>query len=119
LLAIITAIINFNIGICFKNAFFVDETTLSTQTIEVIKSNKEETINIEEIKKIIDQKVNENEEFQNKTRKIIFDELEKSPPQTSFKKEEAIKLVEKASKDIFTTNIRRTDHFKFKFKLFG
>jgi len=119
LLAIVTAIINFNIGVCFKDAFFVNEKTLSTQTIEVINKDTGDTIDIDRIERIIEEKVNENEASQKKVKDKILKELKGKTSRTSFKKEEAIKLVEEASKDIFTTNILRTDDFKFKFNLFG
>jgi ABC-type multidrug transport system fused ATPase/permease subunit len=119
LLAIITAIINFNIGICFKNAFFVDEKTLSTEAIEAINKSKKEKIDIDEIKAIINQKVDESKDSQNKVREKIFDGLRERSSQKTFKKEEAVKLVEESSKDIFTTSVRRTNNFKFRFNLFG
>ena len=119
LLAIVTAIINFNIGICFKNAFFVDEKTLSTETIKAINKDKEETIDLAEIKRIVNEKADESEDLQKKVKENILTELKNKPSLTSFKKEEAIELIEEASKDIFTTNIRRKDDFKFKFNFFG
>lgn len=122
LLAIVTAIINFNIGICFKNAFFVDEKTLSTETIKAINKinkDKEETIDLAEIKRIVIKKADESEDSQKKVKENILAELAKKTSLTSFKKAEAIELIEEASKDVFTTNILRKDDFKFKFNLFG
>ena len=119
LLAVITAIINFNIGVCFKNTFFVDEKTLSTQTIEAIKEDKGNTIDIDRVKRIIKKKANKNEASQKEFKKKFLKELKKKTSQTSFKKEEAIELIEEASKDTFTTNILRKYDFKFKFNLFG
>jgi len=51
LLAVIAAINNFNIRVCFKDAFFVDEKTLNTQTIEIINKDKEDTIDTDKIKR--------------------------------------------------------------------
>ena len=103
----------------FKDAFFVNEKTLSTQTIEVIKDTGGDTIDIDEIKRIIEKKADESKDLQKEVKEKILKELEGKTSQTSFKKEEAIELIEEASKDIFTTNILRTNDFKFKFNLFG
>ena len=122
LLAVITAIINFNIGIAFKDAFFTDEKTLSTETIENIKKkvkNDEETIEIEEIKKIIDEQFKKNDKSTREVKDEIIKKLDEKTNQKSLKKKEAIELVEEVSKGIFTTNIFRADGFKFKFNLFG
>ena len=122
LLAVITAIINFNIGVSFKNAFFVDEKTLSNEIIEDIKKevNDKEKIETERIKEIAENKATTNAELQTEVKKKILAELEKKKNnnQKFLKREEAINLIKEASKDTQTT-IFRTENFKFKFNLFG
>lgn len=123
LLAVITAIINFNIGVSFKNAFFVDEKTLSNEIIEDIKKEKTNDKGEIEIKKIEDiakNKATTNAKLQTKVKEEILAELKKkgNNNQNFLKREEAIKLIKEASKDNLTT-IFRMDNFKFKFNLFG
>src|SRR2546429_5004985 len=62
LLAVLTAIINFNIGVGFKDAFITEERTLSQRTINEIEKNykkNEDKIQTTEIKKILNEQLNE------------------------------------------------------------
>lgn len=78
LLAIITALVNFNIGINARNFITIKEKTLSEQVIEEIeKEGGEEKKDIEkkQIRKILEKKVNENDEQQKKLKERIAEQV--------------------------------------------
>lgn len=126
LLAVITAIINFNIGVSFKDAFLTDEKTLSAQTIEIInqevkeKEGKEGEISTKRIQEIVDKQTDQNVSLQRTVQSKIVKKLKEkdSNQQKTLKKKEATELIKEASKDNYDT-IFKTNGFKFKFNFFG
>nr|CAG8454511.1 11756_t:CDS:2 [Entrophospora candida] len=114
---VITAVINFNIGINFKDAFITEERTLTNKVIaELERRNKGEEIKAEEIKEILEKKYNSVSEQQTKVKNGIESELANK---RSLKKEAAIDLVKEAGKDTKNRTIFTKKDFKFEFNLFA
>ena len=117
LLAVIVAIINFNIGINFKDAFITEEKTLTTKVITKLESRKEgEKIEAEEIKKILEDKYSRVSDQQ----KNVKDNIEAGlKGKESLDKKAAIDLVKEAGKNPKNKTIFTKKDFKFEFNLFG
>jgi hypothetical protein len=116
-LAVIVAIVNFNIGVNFKDAFITEERTLTKKVISILERKKEgEEIEAEEIKEILDKKYKKTSEQQTKVKNSIENELINKG---SLKKKEAIDLVKEAGKDPKNKTIFAKKDFKFEINLFG
>jgi hypothetical protein len=116
-LAVMVAIINFNIGVNFKDAFIEEERTLTKKVIATLeRKEKDEEIKVEEIKKILEEECSRVSEQQTKVKNSIENKLTN---QENLKKAEAIKLVEEAGKDPQNRTIFAKKDFKFKFNLLG
>src|SRR3954454_19486819 len=76
LLAVIVAVINFNIGINFKDAFITEERTLTKKVIAVLERKQEgEKIESAEIKKILNHKYKKTSDQQIKVKNNIETKL--------------------------------------------
>ncbi|RHZ35190.1 hypothetical protein [endosymbiont GvMRE of Glomus versiforme] len=78
LLAIITAVVNFNIGVNIKHALFSKEKTLSEHVIKEIENEegeKNEEIEKKKIREILEKKATENNEQQKKVKEKIKDKI--------------------------------------------
>ncbi len=125
LLAVITAIINFNIGVNFKNAFVAKDRNIATQIIKEIKQEgdkKEKEVKKERIKEIIEKKFSDNfsDEKQKKLKEVkakIVKEISNEGKGNKIEKEKAKEIIEKNSTDSLT--VRGKKDFKFKFIFFG
>jgi hypothetical protein len=116
-LAVIVSVINFNIGVNFKDAFITEERNLTKKVIaELEKKDEKKEIKVDEIKSILDKKYSRVSEQQTNVKNSIEKELAKKE---SLKKEEAIKLVKEAGKDPKNKTIFTKKDFKFEFNLFG
>ncbi|CAI2161756.1 1316_t:CDS:2 [Funneliformis geosporum] len=111
------AVINFNIGVNFKDAFITEERTLTKKVIGVLESKgKDEKIDPEEIKSILNKKYNSVSEQQTKVKDSIEEGLK---GKNSLAKKEAIDLIKEAGKDSKNKTIFHKKDFKFEFNLFG
>lgn len=115
-LAVIVAIVNFNIGVNFKDAFITDERNLTKKVVAELEKKAEKEIKVDEIRSILDRKYSRISEQQEKVKNSIEKEL---ASKESLKKEEAIKLVKEAGKDPKNKTIFTKKDFKFEFNLFG
>ena len=115
-LAIIVAVINFNIGVNFKDAFITEERNLTKKVIAELEKKDEKEIKVDEIKSILEKKYSRISEQQTKVKNSIENELAKKE---SLKKEDAINLVKEAGKDPKNKTIFTKKDFKFEFNLFG
>ena len=97
LLAVITALINFNIAVNLRGVLLSKEKTLSGEVIKAVekeKGDKEENIKKEKVREILKQKADETNEEQKKVKKEIEEKIEGNG---SLKKKEVKKIIEKAS----------------------
>jgi ABC-type multidrug transport system fused ATPase/permease subunit len=117
LLAIITALVNFNIGLNFRNFLTIKEKTLSEQVIKEIEKEggeKETEIEKKRIREILEKKVDESDKKQKKVKEKITEQAE---GEGSLKKKEIKELIENARvgwRTVFTD-----DNFEFEFNFFG
>jgi flagellar hook-basal body complex protein FliE len=96
LLAIITALVNFNIGLNFRNFLTIKEKTLSEQVIKEIEKEggeKETEIEKKRIREILEKKVDESDKKQKKVKEKITEQAE---GEGSLKKKEIKELIENA-----------------------
>src|SRR6185436_1288172 len=99
LLAIITAVVNFNIGVNLKHALFSKEKTLSEHVIKEIENEggkEKKEIENKRIREILEKKATENNEQQKKVKEKIKEKIKEDG---SLAKKEAKKIVEDASID--------------------
>ena len=117
LLAVITAVINFNISFNAKNLFIHKEKTLSEQVIKKVEKEggeKEEEIKKNKVREILEKETDEKNEKQKKIKKDI---TEKVAGKGSLKKKEVKKMIEKAS--IEGRRVYDQNDFEFEFNFFG
>ncbi|MCE8163629.1 MAG: ATP-binding cassette domain-containing protein [Candidatus Moeniiplasma glomeromycotorum] len=117
LLAVITALINFNIGINVKNFLLTREKTLTTATIKEIENEggkEKKEIDRKKIREILKREANENEERQKKLKAEIEKKIK---GEGSLKKKEAKKIIEEASLEGRT--VFNQSDFEFEFNFFG
>jgi flagellar hook-basal body complex protein FliE len=96
LLAIITALVNFNIGLNFRNFLTIKEKTLSEQVIKEIEKEggeKETEIEKKRIRETLEKKVDESDKKQKKVKEKITEQAE---GEGSLKKKEIKELIENA-----------------------
>src|SRR6185369_275465 len=113
LLAVITAVINFNISFNAKSLFLHKEKTLSEQVIKKIDDEggeKEEEIEKNKVREILEKETDEKNEKQKKIKKDI---TEKEAGKGSLKKKEVKKMIEKAS--IEGRRVYDQNDFEFEF----
>ena len=114
LLAIITAIINFNIGANLKNLVLHKEKTLSEQVVKEVEREKEETIEKKRIREILKDKADET----NQRQKEVKENIEKViKGNGSLTKKEAKKIIEDSS--IEGRKVYDQKDFEFEFNFFG
>ena len=116
LLAIITALINFNIGVNIKNLLLHKEKVLSEQVVQEIEKEGKEKKDIEKkrIREILKNKVDES----NKRQKEVKENIEaKIVGEGSLTKKDAKKIIEDASID--GRKVFDEPDFEFEFAFFG
>ena len=116
-LAVITAVINFNIGVNVKNFLLSKEKTLSEQVIKEIENEggeKKEEIEKKKIREILERITEE----KNKKQKEVKEKItEKIKGDGSLSKKEVKKIIEEAS--ISERKVYNQEDFEFEFNFFG
>jgi hypothetical protein len=119
LLAVVTAVINFNISLNAKNLLLHKEKTLSEQVIkEIEKEGEGETKDIQKkrIREILAEKADKN----NKKQKEVKEKIEKEiKGNGSLTKEKAKEIIEKARVGGRKINDPSQNDFEFEFNFFG
>jgi len=114
LLAVIVAVINFNIGTNLKNVMLGKEKTLSEQIVKEVEKEKGEKIERKRIRKILNDKADETEKKQREVKEKIE---EKIKGEGSLTKKEAKKIIEDAS--VSGRKVIDQKDFEFEFNFFG
>jgi len=114
LLAVIVAVINFNIGTNLKNVMLGKEKTLSEQVVKEVEKEKGEKIERKRIRKILNDKADETEKKQREVKEKIE---EKIKGEGSLTKKEAKKIIEDAS--VSGRKVIDQKDFEFEFNFFG
>jgi len=114
LLAVIVAVINFNIGTNLKNVMLSKEKTLSEQVVKEVEKEKGEKIERKRIRKILNDKADETEKKQREVKEKIE---EKIKGEGSLTKKEAKKIIEDAS--VSGRKVIDQKDFEFEFNFFG
>ena len=114
LLAVIVAVINFNIGTNLKNVMLSKEKTLSEQIVKEVEKEKGEKIERKRIRKILNDKADETEKKQREVKEKIE---EKIKGEGSLTKKEAKKIIEDAS--VSGRKVIDQKDFEFEFNFFG
>ncbi|CAG8555894.1 5757_t:CDS:1, partial [Cetraspora pellucida] len=97
LLAIITALVNFNIGVNLKNALLSREKVLSEKVIKAVEKEgggKKEEITKERVREILNSEADETDRQQKETKENIAGEMQ---GEGSLSKKEVKEIIEKAS----------------------
>jgi len=118
LLAVITAVINFNIGANAKNLLLHKEKVLSEQVVQEIEKEGKEKKDIEKkrIREILKEKTDESNEKQKELKKKIEEKIKGNG---SLTKKQAKEIVEKASLDKRKISDQSQNDFEFEFNFFG
>lgn len=116
LLAVIVAVINFNITSNIKNLLLHKEKTLSEKVIEEVKKEGEgkKEIEKEKVRKILEKIADETNQRQREVKENIE---EKIKGDGSLEKKEIKEIIDKASVGI--RKIYNQDDFEFEFNFFG
>ena len=109
ILAILTAMINFSIGINGRNIIFNRGETFIESTIKEIDKEPTEEIKIDKIKKILDEKINKEE------KERIINEIGEN--KTSLSKQKAKEIIKKAGE--IGGEVWNKENFNFEFNFFG
>ncbi|CAI2171404.1 2436_t:CDS:1 [Funneliformis geosporum] len=119
LLAVITAVINFNIGVNVKNLVLHKEKTLSEQVIkEIEREGGEEKKGLDIQKERIREILKINTDATNQRQKEVKENIENEiKGNGSLKKEEIKEIIEKAS--VGGRRIDQLTDFEFEFNFFG
>jgi hypothetical protein len=99
LLAVITAVINFNIGVNMRNALFSKEKTLNAETIKEIKEEggkEQKYIEITKIKAILDNSNKKKNKEQEITKSKITNAIEEIKDKKTLTKKEAEEIIKEA-----------------------
>ncbi|CAG8561374.1 8328_t:CDS:1 [Paraglomus occultum] len=114
LLAVITAVVNFNIGGNLKNLLLHKEKTLSEQVVKEVEKEEGERIEKKKIKEILNDKADET----NKRQKEVKEKIEKViKGNGSLAKKDAKKIIEDSS--IEGRKVYDQKDFEFEFNFFG
>lgn len=115
LLAIITALVNFNIGINFRNLITnaTKEKTLSEQVIEEVENEKSNDIKKERIRDIIKNNLKEKNKQQREIKEKIEEKIEGKESLTKKEIKDELEKIRIGEKNVFN------DKFEFEFNFFG
>ncbi|WNE40306.1 MAG: Vitamin B12 import ATP-binding protein BtuD [Mycoplasmataceae bacterium] len=115
LLAIITALVNFNIGINFRNLITnaTKEKTLSEQVIEEIENEKGDDIKKEKVKDIIKNNLKEKDKQQREIKEKIEEKIKGKESLTKKEIKDELEEIRIGERNVFK------DKFEFEFNFFG
>ncbi|CAG8813367.1 28980_t:CDS:2, partial [Racocetra persica] len=112
---VITAVVNFNIGVNTKNALFSREKTLSEQVIKAIEKEESEEITKARVREIINSQADETDKRQKETKENAIGEIQ---GEGSLSKEKVKEIIENASvsgRRVFDSS---QNNFEFSFNFF-
>ena len=119
LLAVITAVINFNIGVNTRNAIFSKEKNLTEETVKEIEreGGDKKEIEIAKIKEIISKSDDKKNAEQKKVKANITKAIEEIKDKKSLSKKEAKEIIKEAG--IGERKVWDEEDFEFEFNFFG
>ncbi|WNE40565.1 MAG: Vitamin B12 import ATP-binding protein BtuD [Mycoplasmataceae bacterium] len=115
LLAIITALVNFNIGLNFRNLITsaIKEKTLSEQIVEKIEKEEGDKITEGKIREIIETNFNEKDKQQKEVKEKIEEKIKDKQTLTKKEIKKEIEKIRVGERTVFN------DKFQFEFNFFG